>query len=127
MAINDIDLKQLIIDNPEQGLSAALELYAPLVKSIVCRLLGTENRQDTEECIADIFFKLYRGIAAFDPTAGTIKGYLCGIARHTALDYRRKTAEQMPCLRTESRKSAFTPTPPTAWRQKPTAAFCSRR
>lgn len=90
MAMNDIDLKQLIIDNPEQGLSAALELYAPLVKSVVCRLLGTDNRQDTEECISDVFFKLYRGIAAFDPTAGTIKGYLCGIARHTALDYRRK-------------------------------------
>ena len=93
MTMNDVDLKQLIIDNPEKGLAAALDLYAPLVKSVVCRLIGTDSRQDIEECVADVFFKLYRNIAGFDPMGGTVKGYLCGIARYTALDYRRKNSK----------------------------------
>ena len=93
MAMNDVDLKQLIIDNPEKGLASALELYAPLVKSVVRRLIGVDSRQDIEECVADVFFKLYIGISDFDPMQGTIKGYLCGIARYTALDYRRKNSK----------------------------------
>lgn len=88
--INDLELIDLLKHNPEKGLAAAIEQYSGLVKSVVIRLLGSQNQRDIEECVADVFVKLYENIDKFKAEAGSIRGYICGIARHTALDYRRR-------------------------------------
>ena len=88
--MNDLELIDLLKHNPEKGLAAAIEQYSGLVKSIVIRLIGSQNSCDAEECIADVFLKLYENIDKFNQNAGSIRGYLCGIARHTAIDYRRR-------------------------------------
>ena len=99
--MNDRELIKLLQDDPEQGLAVAIEQYAGLVKAVVRRLLGTAAEQDVEECISDVFVRLYQGLENFDPTAGSLKGYLCGIARHTALDYRRRAGKAAGIFSTE--------------------------
>lgn len=88
--INDLELIDLLKHNPEKGLAIAIKQYSGLVKSVVSRLLGNQNQRDIEECVADVFVKLYENINKYNAEAGSVRGYLCGIARHTALDYRRR-------------------------------------
>lgn len=99
--MNDLELLKLLKDSPEQGLAAAIEQYAGLVKAVVCRLLGSAAEHDVDECISDVFVRLYRSVDKFEPTAGSLKGYLCGIARHTALDYRRRLGKTAAFISSE--------------------------
>lgn len=101
VAMNDKELLALLRDDPEQGLAVVIDEYAGLVKAVVRRLLSGVTELDVDECISDVFVRLYRGAGRFDPAAGSFKGYLCGIARHTALDYRRRAGKTAGMLSTE--------------------------
>ena len=84
-------LLQLLLENPEQGLSEAMKQYGKTVYWIVVKILGGDGRLEVEECTADVFVRLWQSAARFDGTQGTsLASWLYGIARHTALDYRRK-------------------------------------
>ncbi|QHI73148.1 RNA polymerase sigma factor [Aminipila terrae] len=88
---DDNQLIQLIKKNPQEGLSAAIDLYGSTIKWIVIKIIGHWNSQDIEECISDIFVKLWMNIDNFKIESNiSLKSYLCGIARHTAIDYLRK-------------------------------------
>jgi len=76
---------------PERGLALAIRQYGGLVKRVIITILPTADSRDVEECIADVFFKFYQSIGRFDAASGSLKNYLCGIARHVALDKARKT------------------------------------
>lgn len=98
-----MDDKQLILllkEFPSQGLEAAIDLYGSKVKWIAQKILGTDRESDVEECVSDVFLKLWQSIYRYDSESGApLKSYLYGIARHTALDYRRrlcKTEEWIP-------------------------------
>lgn len=75
---------------PEQGLKLAVAEYGGLVKRVVLTVLPGADSRDVEECVADVFLKLYRSAGRFQPEAGSLKNYLCGIARHTAIDRGRR-------------------------------------
>lgn len=84
-------LLQLLLENPEQGLSEAMKQYGKTVHWIVIKILGGDGRLEVEECTADVFVRLWQSAARFDGTQGTsLASWLYGIARHTALDYRRR-------------------------------------
>ena len=84
------ELIQLLKNNPQEGLARAIDLYGPSVKWIVQKIIGNQQ-QDVEECVSDIFVKLWQGINGFQADSGVLlKSYVYGIARHTAIDFRRK-------------------------------------
>ena len=84
-------LLQLLLENPEHGLSEAIKQYGKTVHWIVIKILGGDGRLEVEECTADVFVRLWQSAARFDWTQGTsLASWLYGIARHTALDYRRR-------------------------------------
>lgn len=84
-------LLQLLLENPEQGVSEAMKQYGKTVHWIVVKILGGDGRLEVEECTADVFVRLWQSAARFDGTQGTsLASWLYGIARHTALDYRRR-------------------------------------
>lgn len=93
--MNDTALIKLIRRSPEKGLSVLMDEYMGLVHSVIRgRLRGAELRQDAEEAAADTFIEFYRGIDSFDPKKGSIKAYLCTIARRRAAGaYRKKLSE----------------------------------
>ena len=66
--MKDRELTRLLQAHPEEGLEAAMLEYAPLVKSILCRILP-QNPCDREECMADVFVALWRNAAKLEATA----------------------------------------------------------
>lgn len=89
--MNDEKLIKLIKNHPSKGLSAAIEQYGPLIKTIIVRILGYENQPDIEESVSDVFVELWKSIDNFHPEKGNLKNYIISIARHVGINtYRRK-------------------------------------
>ncbi|MGM9526478.1 MAG: RNA polymerase sigma factor [Peptococcaceae bacterium] len=101
----ELELQRLLMEQPEQGVMEALRRYGKTVEWIVRKILGSNAQAEIEECVSDIFVKLWQNAAEFDVTRGVpLASWLYGIARHTALDYRRKQKrqqEQIPLLETD--------------------------
>lgn len=91
----DKELMELIARKPERGLELLIKRYSGLVFSVVRgRLAGLCPAEDIEECVSDTFISFYRSMAGFDPEKGSIKGYLCTIAKRRAAElYARKKRE----------------------------------
>lgn len=60
--------------------------YGGIVKTITSRILGNNNPQDIEECIADTFIKLWDNSENIDINKGSLKSYIVSIARNTAIN-----------------------------------------
>lgn len=89
--MNDQQLLLLLQNSPSKGLAKAIDEYGDSVRWIVCKIIGLNNSEDIEECVSDVFVRLWQSIGRFDTKNGVpLKSYLYGIARHTALDYRKK-------------------------------------
>ena len=87
----DKKLLFLLKKSPEKGLSLALDIYAPPVKTICKNILYDCSSEDIEEAISDKFFKLWKNVDKFKKDKGTtLKSYIYAIARNTALDKRRQ-------------------------------------
>ena len=82
-------LLMAIRQQPEQGLAAAIEQYGGLVQTVIRRLLGAARLQDVEECTSEVFWRFYQNADNFQ-TERSLKSYLCGIARHVAIDRLRQ-------------------------------------
>lgn len=97
--MKDDQLISLIKSNPHEGLSNTIDLYGGSVKWIILKILGSCNCQDIEECESDVFVKLWKNIDNFNGTFNiSLKSYLYGIARHTAIDYLRKTKSHIDVI-----------------------------
>ena len=95
--MDDQSLLALLREDPERGLSALMERYLPLVAALVRgRLDGVCPRADMEECVSDVFSQLYLQRNDIDLSRGTIKAYLCAIARNKSADVRRAAGRYDP-------------------------------
>ena len=86
-----------LIAQIRRGEAAALEeavtRYSRLVWTVVAGVLGPSlPREEAEECVADVFIELWRRADRFDAARGTLKAYLCVLARSRALDRLRSAA-----------------------------------
>lgn len=84
--MNDDKLIKLIKNNPSKGLSAAIDQYGPLVKTIIVRIIGYENTQDVEEAVSDVFVELWKSMDKFNIEKGKLKNYIISIARHVGIN-----------------------------------------
>lgn len=79
----DRELLELIQTSPEKGLKRLIAEYSGIVYSVIKnRLSSVCSREDIEECVSDTFASFYKSVSGFDPNKGSIKGYLCAIAKH---------------------------------------------
>lgn len=89
--LNDDKIIKLLKQNPSKGLSIAIDVYGPLVKTIAVRILGYENSRDIEECVSDVFVELWKSIKNYDENKGMLKNYIISIARYISINaYNRK-------------------------------------
>lgn len=84
--MNDEKIIHELKQNPSKGLESAVEAYSGLVKTIVVRILGYENRRDVEECISDVFVQLWKSIDNYDKSKGLFKNYIISIARYVSIN-----------------------------------------
>jgi len=92
--LKDDKLVKLIKNRPDEGLNKAIDIYAPLVKTIVARIIGFENKRDIEECISDVFVELWKSIDNFDNKKGILKNYLISVSRNVAINYYRRKLDK---------------------------------
>lgn len=88
----DDALYRLLKADPEAGMKALLDQYAPMVYAVVRSKLFVPpfDPSDIEHCTADTFSEFYMELDKYDPERGSIKALLCVMARHNALDLLRK-------------------------------------
>lgn len=86
----DEALLATIKENPSEGISIALRTYGGAVKTICRNVLGEGASEDIEECMSDVFTELWKNAERIDLSRGTLKSYVYGIARHKAIDMRRR-------------------------------------
>lgn len=94
--MRDDEILGLLREDPEKGLKALTARYGGLVYAVVRRNLGGAADADIEACAADVFAEFYLELDKYDPSKGSLKAWLCVIARHNALDAAREIKETLP-------------------------------
>lgn len=83
--MTDNELIEYIIHNPEEGIKQAIKQYGAIVNAVVIKIIGANNRMDVQECVSNVFIKLWKYSSQFDEEKGVLKGYIVAIARNEAL------------------------------------------
>ena len=96
--MSEEDLITMIEKDTEKGMAVIIDLYGSSVKTICISILNGFPYEDIQEAISDVFVGLWSEICKgnFDSGKTSIKFYLYGIARRTALNKRRKLMQSMP-------------------------------
>lgn len=90
--MQDDEILEKIHKEPEIGMKLLMKKYAGLVyavakgklqKSVFCVT-------DIENCVADTFSEFYCSIDKYNTDLGSVKAWLCVIAKNNAIDYIRK-------------------------------------
>ncbi len=99
--LRDMELLQLLERDPEQGIALAISRYGKTVQWIVQHIIGNIGISKTvmEECVSDVFVQLWQSAGRFDTARGVpLASWVYSIARHVAMDYRRREHRQISSL-----------------------------
>ena len=77
-------LATAFVAGDERALRAAYDRWGGLVHAFCVRSLA--SRADAEEATAQVFVNAWRGRSGFDPSRGSLAGWLLGIARRVVAD-----------------------------------------
>ena len=80
----------------EATLSALYDRYGRTVFGVGLKLLG--DRSSAEELVQEVFLKVWRSSATFDPSRGSFSTWLYKVTRNVALDLHRKRARRLSPL-----------------------------
>ena len=88
--MTDKEIAQLLSRDAEKGLAAAVKQYSGYVyKIVLTRLSGVCAKEDIDEAVSDIFFKLFSA-ARDKKTFTSVGGYLSVVAQRHCIDVFRK-------------------------------------
>jgi RNA polymerase sigma-70 factor (ECF subfamily) len=91
-ASGDAELVAQIAAGDEAALAAVYDRHADIVYASVMRFL--HDREAAEEVVQDVYLAAWRHAGQYMPTAGSLLGWLLGIARNKAIDRMRATARR---------------------------------
>lgn len=80
---------ELLRNQDERGIELLAEQYEKLIRYIAVTILGSRETE-VEECINDVYLKVWKNGAGYDYQKASFKTYLKAITRNTALNYLRK-------------------------------------
>jgi len=89
----DAELISRIRGRDEDALAAVYDRHADAIYGSLVRFLG--DRESAEDVVQETYLALWQRAHQFDPRAGTLLGWLLGIARHKAID-RFRAASRRP-------------------------------
>lgn len=85
--MNDITAITGIKKREERAINEIIIKYSKLLWPIVSAVLkNVGNEQDVEECVADVFIDLWENPDKYEAERGTLKTWLCMVARCKAID-----------------------------------------
>lgn len=80
----DHELIEYIIHNSEEGIKQAIQQYGAIVNAVIIKIIGANNVLDVQECVSNVFIKLWQYSQHFNEGKGSLKGYIVAIARNEA-------------------------------------------
>lgn len=89
--LTDTEIMQLFRSSPDRAYEAIIDRYGNLVYAIVLnKLKNNSSREDTEDCVSDIFAEVFKNMDRYESSCGTLKGFVSTIAKRRAIDEYRK-------------------------------------
>lgn len=85
---SDVALIERIARREESALAELYDRYSGMLTSVLRRIVRDD--QAAEEILQDVFFQLWRSPDRFDPSRGSLPGWLLVIARNRAISRLRR-------------------------------------
>ncbi len=93
--MTDMELRMLMAESVQKCHRAVFEKYCNYVYAIVINILrNCGSREDIEDCVSDVFFKLYKQLDANTDFSGDLKGFIAAVSRNTAIDAFRRLSNK---------------------------------
>ncbi len=73
-------------------LEEILSRYGGMMDYVIRGILP--QRQEAEECLAEVRKKLAEGLSSYDPERGSLATWITAVCRHAAIDHRRSLARR---------------------------------
>lgn len=108
--LRELKLVKRLKDKDETALLEVIDLFAPLIKTIVYKRLSFLP-QDKEEVINDIFLKIWNNIEMFDPKMGSLEKWIGAVSNYEAIDRLRKVLRNEEPLPLDERILSKSSTP----------------
>ena len=90
------DLLEQLHTDPDRGMEALIGAYGGLVTALIRRILPASfySEEDVEDCAAESFSEAYFHLQDFRERSGSLKAWLCVIARNNARDLMRRRRKE---------------------------------
>lgn len=85
----DQDIIDLLAAKDQRGIERIAERYERLIRYIAATILG-DRKTEVEECVNDVYLKLWEHGIQYDQTKASFKTYLKAVTRNTALNHLRR-------------------------------------
>ena len=93
--MTDMELRMLMAESVQKCHRVVFEKYCNYVYAIVINILrNCGSREDIEDCVSDVFFKLYKQLDAKTDFSGDLKGFIAAVSRNTAIDAFRRLSNK---------------------------------
>lgn len=92
-----IDNENYIVElkrHNEKALAYIIDVYGGFIKSIVRKHLYALP-QYQEECMSDIFLKIWNNIQYYDGMKNSFQNWIAGVAKYRSIDYLRKYRKEL--------------------------------
>ena len=83
----DERILELLSAGDQEGITLLQKQYGSMVRYIVRGILP--DAQDAEECISDVYLRVWERFSSFDRARGSLAAWLTAVARNAAVDRRR--------------------------------------
>ena len=89
------ELRLLMAESVKKCHRAIFDNYCNFVYAIVMNVLrNCGSREDIDDCVSDVFMKIYKRIDKNNEFSGDLKGFIGTISRNTAIDAYRKISQK---------------------------------
>ena len=89
------ELRLLMAESVKKSHRAIFDNYCNFVYAIVMNVLrNCGSREDIDDCVSDVFMKIYKRIDKNNEFSGELKGFIGTISRNTAIDAYRKISQK---------------------------------
>ena len=93
--MTDMELRMLMAESVQKCHRVVFEKYCNYVYAIVINILrNCGSREDIEDCVSDVFFKLYKQLDAKTDFSGDLKSFIAAVSRNTAIDAFRRLSNK---------------------------------
>lgn len=96
MKANEANYIKRLKKQKEDALEFVVDLYLPIVKGIVYKILLPLNNQGMmDECMNDVFLAVWNHGRKFKGDSTDFRKWICTIVKYKAIDYYRKASTEM--------------------------------